>query len=168
MFNKVLLIGRAYQVETRYTDEGLAILTMRLATWDSPQVQYHRIVYFDPTGERAYKYSEILNDSKFNGYLLIEGQLRYRIYTAKDGTKRRITEVVAKTIKILSPREKEEKVEQIEREKEKIRETEQMKETRETKEAKETKETKETAKTLITEDIIEEELIELNDTDIPF
>ncbi|MGC8766410.1 MAG: hypothetical protein ACP5QP_01775, partial [Brevinematia bacterium] len=62
---------------------------------------------------------------------------------------------IAKTIRILSPKEKGEK----------IRETEQMKET---KEAKETKETKETAKTLITEDIIEEELIELNDTDIPF
>ncbi len=143
MFNKVLLIGKAYQVETRYTDEGLAILTMKLATWDSPQAQYHRIVYFDPTGEKAYRYSEILNNSEFNGYLLIEGQLRYRIYTAKDGTKKRTTEIVAKTIKILSPKEKEKK-EEKEKEKKEIKET------------------------LVTEDIIEEEFTEINDSDIPF
>lgn len=103
MLNRVILIGKVQRAEVHFTVDGKLILSITLRTWDSPETQFHRLVYFDREGKKAYRYAEILNSPDFDGYLLAEGQIRYRTYTAKDGTTRKFTEIVVDRMRLISP-----------------------------------------------------------------
>lgn len=102
MINTVILIGKVHESRIHFTDEGLCVLRFILRTWEGKS-EFHKIVYFDPTGEKAYKYNEKFNDSGFNGYVYVRGRLQYRSYTGSDGVKRRIVEVVARNIVLIDP-----------------------------------------------------------------
>jgi len=103
MLNKVILIGRVYDVQVSFTDEGLARLVLVVKTWYGKTSEYHRVVFFDPTVEKAYKYYEILKDGNYNGYVYVEGRLNYRTYQAQDGSKRKVVSIIARQIRILNP-----------------------------------------------------------------
>lgn len=187
MLNRVILIGKVQRAETDFTPNGTVVLKITLRTWDTPETQFHHLVFYDSEGDKAYRYAEILNSPDFDGYLMAEGQIRYRTYTAKDGTNRRLTEIVVRNIKLISPRNgKNEKSER----KEIIPESEEMKKetpglnrdsTVKTEERKTTKPVgeekiekkrpvKPALEEIITPEIeeIEKELSAVDDMDIPF
>jgi len=103
MLNKVILIGKVQEVQVTFTDEGLARLVLTVRTWQGKNSEFHRVVFFDPTVEKAYKYYEILKDKNYNGYVYIEGRLNYRTFQGQDGIKRRIVSIIARQIKFISP-----------------------------------------------------------------
>lgn len=103
MLNKVILIGKVQEVQVTFTDEGLARLALTVRTWQGKNSEFHRVVFFDPTVEKAYKYYEILKDKNYNGYVYIEGRLNYRTFQGQDGIKRKIVSIIAKQIRLLSP-----------------------------------------------------------------
>lgn len=103
MLNKVILIGKVQEVQVTFTDEGLARLALTIRTWQGKTSEFHKVVFFDPTVERAYKYYEILKDKNYNGYLYVEGKLNYRTYQGQDGVKRKYVSIIARQIRFINP-----------------------------------------------------------------
>jgi len=103
MLNKVILIGKVQEVQVTFTDEGLARLVLTVRTWQGKNTEFHRVVLFDPTVERAYKYYEILKDKNYNGYVYVEGRLNYRTFQGQDGIKRKSISIIARQIRLISP-----------------------------------------------------------------
>lgn len=105
MLNKAELIGRlGADPEIRYTQNVTPVAVFSLATneqWKDQngetkeRTEWHRIVAWD-------KLAKICEDYLNKGKLVyVEGPLRTRSWEDKEGVTRRVTEVVARTIKML-------------------------------------------------------------------
>jgi single-strand DNA-binding protein len=107
MINKVILIGNlGADPEVRYTQSGTAVATFRVATTErykkdgetKETTEWHRVVAWDRLGEICGEY--LSKGSK----VYIEGKLQTRKWEDKDKNARYTTEVVAREMKMLSPR----------------------------------------------------------------
>ena len=108
--NKVILIGNlGRDPEVRYTPNGSAVCNVSVATtrnWKNKEsgerqeeTEWHRVVFFDRLAEIA---GEYLKKGK---QVYIEGRLKTRKYTDKDGVEKYATEVVATDMTMLGSRE---------------------------------------------------------------
>lgn len=108
--NKVMLIGNVGKdPEVRYIDNGVATATLSLAT-NTPgytlpggtqvpeRTEWHRILLWRRLAEIVERY--VHKGDK----LFIEGQLRTRSYTDKQGKTRYVTEIWADNLELLSPK----------------------------------------------------------------
>lgn len=107
MINKAILIGNlGADPEVRYTQSGAAVANFNLATTETwtkdgnkeEKTEWHRIVAFGRLGEICGEY--LSKGSK----VYIEGRIQTRQWDDKDGNKRYTTEIVAREMKILTPR----------------------------------------------------------------
>ena len=108
--NKVMLIGNVGKdPEVRYIDNGVATATLSLAT-NTPgytlpngtqvpeRTEWHRVLLWRRLAEVVERY--VHSGDK----LYIEGQLRTRSYTDKQGKTRYVTEVWADNMEMLTPK----------------------------------------------------------------
>lgn len=111
--NKVILMGRLTRdPEVRYTQTGKVVTQFTLAV-DRPfanqdgqkEADFISIVLWGKTAEN------IGNTVKKGQRLLVEGRLQIRSYTAKDGSKRWLTEVIANTCEYIERKASQEKSE---------------------------------------------------------
>ncbi|MBV2127967.1 single-stranded DNA-binding protein [Arsukibacterium indicum] len=104
--NKVILIGNlGADPEVRYMPQGGAVANMTIATSESwtdkstnqkkEQTEWHRVVIYQRLAEIAGDY--LRKGSK----VYIEGKLRNREWTDKEGIKRYTTEIVANELQML-------------------------------------------------------------------
>jgi len=107
MINKAILIGNlGGNPEVRYTQTGTAVTSFNLATTETwvkdnkkeEKTEWHRIVAFGRLGEICGEY--LSKGSK----VYIEGRIQTRQWDDKDGNKRYTTEIVAREMKMLSPK----------------------------------------------------------------
>ncbi len=108
MINKAILIGNlGADPEVRYSQSGDAVTTFRIATtevWRKPDgskdemTEWHRIVTFKRLAEICGEY--LAKGSR----IYIEGRIQTRKWQDKDGNDRWTTEIVAREMKMLSPR----------------------------------------------------------------
>ena len=108
MVNKVILIGNlGADPEVRYSQNGTAIASFRIATTETwkkqdgskeEQTEWHRIVAFGRLAEICGEY--LAKGSK----VYIEGRIQTRKWQDKEGQDRYTTEIVAREMKMLSPR----------------------------------------------------------------
>ncbi len=107
--NKVILIGNlGRDPEVRYTPSGTPVCTISLATtrnWTSKdsgerqeETEWHRVVLFERLAEIAGEYL------KKGRAVYIEGRLRTRKWTDKDGIERYTTEIVGEQLQMLGSR----------------------------------------------------------------
>jgi single-strand DNA-binding protein len=108
--NKVILIGNlGRDPEVRYAPSGSAICNVTLATTRSwkdknsgekvDETEWHRIVFYDRLAEIA---GEYLKKGK---QVYIEGRLKTRKWTDKDGVEKYTTEIIANEMTMLGSRE---------------------------------------------------------------
>ncbi len=108
MINKAILIGNlGADPEVRYTQSGDAVASFRIATTETwkkadgskdEQTEWHRIVAFKRLGEICGEY--LSKGSR----VYIEGRIQTRKWQDKDGADRYTTEIVAREMKMLSPK----------------------------------------------------------------
>lgn len=108
MINKVILIGNlGKDPEVRYSQTGTSIASFSIATTETwkkqdgskeEQTEWHKIVAFGRLGEICGEY--LSKGSK----VYLEGRLQTRKWEDKDGNTRYTTEIVAREMKMLSPR----------------------------------------------------------------
>ena len=107
MINKAILIGNlGADPEVRYTQNGAAVANFNIATTESwvkegakeERTEWHRIVAFGKLGEICGEY--LAKGSK----VYIEGRIQTRQWDDKDGNKRYTTEIVARDMKMLTPK----------------------------------------------------------------
>ena len=110
MINKVTLIGHlGRDPEVRYLEGNVAVASFSVATnenykdkkgeWQTA-TEWHDIVCWRQLAERAEK------QLKKGMLIFLEGKLTHRKYQDKEGIDRKVTEVVADTIRILDRRDK--------------------------------------------------------------
>ena len=102
--NKVILVGRLTRdPEVRNTNSGQTVASISMATnrfWKDKngqkqdQTEFHNVVLWGRLGEIAGQYLTKGAEA------FIEGRLQTRKYTAKDGTERRVTEIVAENMQL--------------------------------------------------------------------
>ncbi|MCW5205250.1 single-strand binding protein [Candidatus Electrothrix communis] len=108
MINKVILIGNlGADPEQRFTQAGVAMSTFNVATserWKGQdgqmqeQTEWHRIIAWR-------QLAEICNEYLHKGSrVYIEGKLQTRKWQDQNGNDRYTTEIVAREMKMLSPR----------------------------------------------------------------
>lgn len=105
MLNRIVLIGRLTRdPELRYTPNGVAVCNFTLAV-DRPfakegqqQADFINCQVWQKQAEASAKY---LVKGKMAA---VDGRLQIRTYDDKDGQKRWVTEVVAETVRFLSPK----------------------------------------------------------------
>ncbi len=108
--NKVILIGNlGRDPEVRYAPSGSAIANVTLATTRSwkdktsgekvDETEWHRVVFYDRLAEIA---GEYLKKGK---QVYIEGRLKTRKWTDKDGVDKYTTEIIANEMTMLGSRE---------------------------------------------------------------
>ena len=108
--NKVILIGNlGRDPEVRYAPSGSAICNVAIATsrsWKDKtsgerqeETEWHRVVFYDRLAEIA---GEYLKKGKS---VYIEGRLKTRKWTDKDGVEKYTTEVIAQEMTMLGGRE---------------------------------------------------------------
>jgi single-strand DNA-binding protein len=108
--NKVILIGNlGRDPEVRYAPSGSAICNVTLATsrnWKDKttgerqeETEWHRVVFYDRLAEVA---GEYLKKGKS---VYIEGRLKTRKWTDKDGVEKYTTEIIANEMTMLGSRE---------------------------------------------------------------
>ncbi len=108
--NKVILIGNlGRDPEVRYAPSGSAIANVTLATTRSwkdktsgekvDETEWHRVVFYDRLAEIA---GEYLKKGK---QVYIEGRLKTRKWTDKDGVDKYTTEIIASEMTMLGSRE---------------------------------------------------------------
>ncbi len=104
--NKVIIVGNlGRDPEVRYSPDGAAITNAAIATsyqWKDKatgdkkeETEWHRVVFFGRLGEIAGEY--LVKGSS----VYIEGRLRTRKWTDKDGVEKYATEVVAESLQML-------------------------------------------------------------------
>ncbi|MCK7593192.1 single-stranded DNA-binding protein [Pseudomarimonas salicorniae] len=104
--NKVIIVGNlGADPETRYTANGGAITTIRVATseaWKDKQTgeqqertEWHRVKFFGRLAEIA---GEYLRKGK---QVYVEGRLQTDKYTDKDGIERYTTDIIANEMQML-------------------------------------------------------------------
>ncbi len=108
MINKAILIGNlGADPEIRYTQSGTQVATFRLATTErwkgqdgqmQENTEWHRVVAW---GRLAEICGEYLNKGS---KVYIEGRIQTRKWQDQDGNDRYTTEIVAREMKMLSPR----------------------------------------------------------------
>jgi single-strand DNA-binding protein len=107
--NKVILVGNlGRDPETRYNPEGGAITNVSIATTDTwkdkasgekqERTEWHRVVFFTRLAEIAGEYL------KKGSQVYIEGSLRTRKWTDKDGVEKYSTEIIADKMQMLGSR----------------------------------------------------------------
>jgi len=103
----VILIGNlGADPEVRYSQNGTAVANFRVATTETwkkegekeEQTEWHRVVAFARLAEICGEY--LSKGSK----VYIEGRLQTRKWEDRDGNPRYTTEIVAREMKMLSPR----------------------------------------------------------------
>lgn len=102
--NKVILVGNiTHDPELRSTSSGSSVARVGLATnryWNDKngqkqeKVEFHNLVLFGRLAEIAGRYLTKGQQAYF------EGRLQTRNYTAKDGTERRITEIIVENMQL--------------------------------------------------------------------
>ncbi|HOP85063.1 MAG TPA: single-stranded DNA-binding protein [Syntrophorhabdaceae bacterium] len=102
--NKVFLIGRlGADPEIRSTTDGTTVATFRIATTEvwrdknnakQERTEWHTIIAWRRLGEIARDYL------KKGRLVYIEGRIQSREYETKDGTKRRVTEIIANDLRL--------------------------------------------------------------------
>jgi single-strand DNA-binding protein len=108
--NKVIIVGNlGRDPETRYMPSGDAMTTIAVATTDTwkdkttgekkEQTEWHRITFFGKLAEIAGQYL------KKGSQVYIEGSLRTRKYTDKDGVEKYATDIKADTMQMLGSRQ---------------------------------------------------------------
>ncbi len=108
--NKVILIGNlGRDPEVRYAPSGSAICNVTLATsrqWKDKtsgekqeETEWHRVVFYDRLAEIA---GEFLKKGR---PVYVEGRLKTRKWTDKDGVEKYTTEIVADQMQLLGSRE---------------------------------------------------------------
>lgn len=108
MINKAILIGNlGADPEIRYTQSGTPVASFRIATTErwkgqdgqlQEQTEWHSIVAWQ-------KLAEICGEYLSKGSrVYIEGKLQTRKWQDKNGNDRYTTEIVAREMKMLSPR----------------------------------------------------------------
>jgi single-strand DNA-binding protein len=108
--NKVILIGNlGKDPEVRYMPSGSAICNVTIATsrqWKDKtsgerqeETEWHRVVFFDRMAEIAGEYL------KKGRPVYVEGRLRTRKWTDKDGVEKYTTEITATDMQLLGGRE---------------------------------------------------------------
>ncbi len=108
--NKVILIGNlGRDPEVRYTPSGSAVCNVTMATtrsWKSKEsgekveeTEWHRIVFYDRLAEIAGEYL------KKGRSVYVEGRLKTRKWTDKDGAEKYTTEIIAQEMNMLGGRE---------------------------------------------------------------
>jgi single-strand DNA-binding protein len=108
--NKVILIGNlGRDPEVRYATSGSAICNITLATsrqWKDKtsgerqeETEWHRVVFYDRLAEIAGEYL------KKGRPVYVEGRLKTRKWTDKDGVEKYTTEIVADQMQLLGSRE---------------------------------------------------------------
>jgi single-strand DNA-binding protein len=108
--NKVILVGNlGRDPETRYSPDGAAITNVTIATSDrwkdkasgemKEATEWHRVVFFGRLAEIAGEYL------KKGRPVYVEGKLRTRKWTDKEGHERYTTEIVADSMQMLGSRE---------------------------------------------------------------
>jgi single-strand DNA-binding protein len=103
--NKVILLGNlGKDPELRYTESGTAVATLSLATTRSykdrndervEETEWHRVVLWGRTAEIANEYV------KKGEPLFVEGYLKTRKWTDKEGVDKYTTEIVGENIQLL-------------------------------------------------------------------
>jgi single-strand DNA-binding protein len=106
--NKVILVGNlGDDPEVRYTQGGMAVTTIRLATTSvrkdrdgntQERTEWHRVKFFGKLGEIAGEYL------RKGSQVYVEGSIRYDKFTGQDGQERYITEIVADEMQMLGSR----------------------------------------------------------------
>ncbi|MBL8306404.1 MAG: single-stranded DNA-binding protein [Rubrivivax sp.] len=108
--NKVILIGNlGRDPEVRYAPSGSAIANVTIATtrnWKSKdsgerqeETEWHRVVFYDRLAEIAGEYL------KKGRPVYVEGRLKTRKWTDKDGVEKYTTEIIADQMQLLGSRE---------------------------------------------------------------
>jgi single-strand DNA-binding protein len=108
--NKVILIGNlGRDPEVRYAPSGSAICNVTIATtrnWKSKdsgerqeETEWHRVVFYDRLAEIAGEYL------KKGRPVYVEGRLKTRKWTDKDGAEKYTTEIIADQMQLLGSRE---------------------------------------------------------------
>ena len=108
MINKAILIGNlGADPEIRYTQSGTPVATFNIATTErwkdkegqmQEQTEWHRIVVWSRLAEIC---GEYLNKGS---RVYIEGKIQTRKWQDKNGNDRYTTEIVAREMKMLTPR----------------------------------------------------------------
>lgn len=107
--NKVILVGNlGADPETRYTQGGDAVCSIRLATTDSYKdkssgekrevTEWHRVVFYRKLAEIAGQYL------KKGSQVYLEGKIKTRKWQDKDGQDRYTTEIEADSMQMLGGR----------------------------------------------------------------
>ncbi|MEM8607125.1 MAG: single-stranded DNA-binding protein [Myxococcota bacterium] len=106
--NRVVLIGNlGTDPELKYTQNGQAVLRLRLATTESymnragerqQRTDWHTVIIWGKRGEAL---NNILSKGRS---ICAEGRIQYRQWEDKDGNKRNSTEIVATNIVLLGGR----------------------------------------------------------------
>lgn len=106
--NRVILIGNlGTDPELKYTQNGQAVLRLRLATTESyanragerqQRTEWHTVIIWGKRGEAL---NNILSKGR---PICAEGRIQYRQWDDKDGNKRNSTEIVATNIVLLGGR----------------------------------------------------------------
>lgn len=111
MINKVILVGNlGANPEVRYTQSGVAVATLSVATsrswkdkddnWQD-ETEWHRVILWGQAAERC-------NDSFAKGNkVYVEGRLQTRKWQDQNGNDRYSTEVVAGVLKNITPKNDE-------------------------------------------------------------
>ena len=108
--NKVIIVGNlGRDPETKYLPSGDAITNITVATTDSwkdkatgekkEQTEWHRITFFGKLAEIAGQYL------KKGSQVYVEGSLRTRKYTDKDGVEKYATDIKADSMQMLGNRQ---------------------------------------------------------------
>ena len=108
--NKVILIGNlGRDPEVRYAPSGTAVCNVSVATtrkWKDKttgdkqeETEWHRVVFYDRLAEIAGEYL------KKGRSVYVEGRLKTRKWTDKDGVEKYTTEIVADEMQMLGGRE---------------------------------------------------------------
>ena len=106
--NKVILVGNlGDDPETKYTQSGMAVTTIRLATSSvrkdrdgnqQERTEWHRVKFFGKLGEIAGEYL------RKGSQCYVEGSIRYDKFTGQDGQERYFTDIVADEMQMLGGR----------------------------------------------------------------
>lgn len=106
--NKVILVGNlGNDPETRYTQGGMAVTKISLATTsvrkdrdgsNQEKTEWHRVTFFGKLGEIAAEYL------RKGSQVYVEGRITYSESTGDDGQKRYFTDIVADEMQMLGGR----------------------------------------------------------------
>ena len=108
--NKVIIVGNlGRDPEVRYTPSGAAVCNVSVATtrtWKNKdsgerqeETEWHRVVFYDRLAEIAGEYL------KKGRSVYVEGRLKTRKWTDKDGAEKYTTEIIAQEMQMLGSRE---------------------------------------------------------------